>query len=151
MIKRIETEVVSSPKLIAGRIVTSNSHEDLIMIPGPSSSRTDVESTPKLGEQYFDKTLCYAQAREYAKKRIEFCKTVTPVDDSPMSPPAHARGLCWKRCWPRCHNRLILGSVFHKMCKTRCLTRTSARRCTQAASFVGDQLKLSRKRRQMTI
>ena len=53
-IKRIETEVVSRPKLIAGRIVTSNSHEDLIMIPGPRSSRTDVESTPKLGKQYFD-------------------------------------------------------------------------------------------------
>ena len=92
MIKRIETEVVSSPKLIAGRLVTSNSHEDLIMNPGPSSSRTDVESTPKLGEQYFDKTLCYAPAKEYAKKRIELCKTVIPVDDSAMSPPAHARG-----------------------------------------------------------
>ena len=62
------------------------------MIPGPSSSRTDVESTPKLGEQYFDKTLCYAPDKEYAKTRIELCKTVIPVDDSPMSPPAHARG-----------------------------------------------------------
>ena len=62
------------------------------MIPGPSSSRTDVESTPKLGKQYFDKTLCYAPAKEYAKKRIELCKTVIPVNDSPMSPPAHERG-----------------------------------------------------------
>ena len=87
MIVTIETEVVSSPKLIAGRIVASNSHEDLIMLPGPSSSRTDVEPTPKLGKQYFDKTLCYAPANEYAKRRIELCKTVIPVDDSPMSPP----------------------------------------------------------------
>ena len=30
IIKRIETEVVSSPQLIAGRIMTSNSHEDLL-------------------------------------------------------------------------------------------------------------------------
>ena len=62
------------------------------MIPGPSSSRTDVESTPKLGKQNFDKSLCYAPDKEYAKKRIELCNTIIPVDDSHMSPPPHERG-----------------------------------------------------------
>ena len=38
------------------------------MISGPSSSRTDVESTPKLGKQYFDKTLCYAPADDYIRR-----------------------------------------------------------------------------------
>ena len=62
------------------------------MISGPSSSRTDVESTTKLGKQCFDKTLCYAPATENAKRRIELQKTVIPVNDSPMSSPAHERG-----------------------------------------------------------
>ena len=51
MIKRIETEVVSSPRLIEGRKMTSNSHENLALVPGPRSSRTNMDSTPKLGEQ----------------------------------------------------------------------------------------------------
>ena len=92
MIKRIETEVMSSPKPIAGRIMTCNSHEDLTMIPGPTSSRTDMESTPKVSNQNFDKTLCYAPAEECAKKRIELRKTIILVADSPMSPPPHERG-----------------------------------------------------------
>ena len=85
MIKRIETDVVSSPKPIAGRIMTCNSHEDLTMIPGPSSSWTDMELTPKVSKQNFDKTLCNAPAKECAKKRIELSKTIILVADSPMS------------------------------------------------------------------
>ena len=88
MIKRIDTDVVSSPKLIAGRIMTSNSHEDLALAPGPSSSRTNLDSTPKLDEQYFDSKLCLASTKEGTKRRIELCKTRIPVADTPISPPS---------------------------------------------------------------
>ena len=111
--------------MIAERIKTSNSHEDLSSIPGPSTSRMDMNFTPKLGKQYFDKDFCYAPAKECAaKKRIEFCETIIPVAGSPMSPPPHARGPTLgspMAPWP---HRLNLGSVFRTIFKTWRLMRT---------------------------
>ena len=81
MIKRNETEAVSSPKLIAGRIMTSNSHEDLSRVPGPSSSRmntTNMDFTPKLGKRYFDSKLCYALLKNVPKKELSSVKQSYP-------------------------------------------------------------------------
>ena len=64
LIGRMETEVVSSPKLIAGRIMTTSSSEDLALFQGPSTSHVGTDTTLKLAKQFFDTKLCYASATE---------------------------------------------------------------------------------------
>ena len=87
MVRRIETQVQAEPIPIAGRRMTTASDE-----PGPSSVPSDAQTTPKLDKTYFDKKLCYAPSRGKTKRRIELCKTILPVLESPLSPPAHERG-----------------------------------------------------------
>ena len=87
MVRRIETQVRAEPIPIAGRRMTTASDE-----PGPSSVPSDVQTTPKLDKTYFDEKLCYAPSRGNTKRRIELCKTILPVLESPLSPPAHERG-----------------------------------------------------------
>ena len=96
LIRRIETEMVSSPKLRAGKILTTGSPEDQSRLAGPSTSRIDVDITPKFGKQHFDDKRCYALAKECAKKRFDLCKTIIPVADSRLSVPPHERGLIFK-------------------------------------------------------
>ena len=124
MIMRIETEVVSSPKLIAGSIMTSDSHENLSTIPGARTSRTDVELTPRLSKQYFDKNHCYAPAKECAKKRIELSKTNISAIDSPMSPLLHERGPILETPQAPLPQPSNPGSVFRTRYKTRRHMRT---------------------------
>ena len=87
MVRRIETQVQAEPIPIAGRRMTTASDE-----PGPSSVPSDAQTTPKLDKTYFDEKLCYAPSRGNTKRRIELCKTILPVLESPLSPPAHERG-----------------------------------------------------------
>ena len=87
IIKRVETQVKACPIRIAGRRMTTATDE-----PGTSSSSSEVQLTPKLDKAYFDEKLCYAPPRGNVKGRIELCKTILPVAESPMSPPAHERG-----------------------------------------------------------
>ena len=64
------------------------------MLPGPSTSNLHEEVTPasKLGLKYFDKEMWYAPPRQNGKSKIEICKTLLPVLDSPMSLPQHEKG-----------------------------------------------------------
>ena len=87
MVRRIETQVQAEPIPIAGRRMMTASDE-----PGPSSVPSDAQTTPKLDKTYFDEKLCYAPSRGKTKRRIELCKTILPVLESPLSPPAHERG-----------------------------------------------------------
>ena len=86
MIKRVKTQVKTNP-IPAGRRLTTASDER-----GSGTSSSEMPITPKLDKTYFDEKLCYAPPRGNVKKRIELCKTILPVADSPMSPPAHERG-----------------------------------------------------------
>ena len=87
IIKRVETQVKTNPIPIAGRRMTTASDE-----PGTSTSSSEMQITPKLDKTYFDEKLCYAPPRGNVKKSIELCKTILPVVESPMWPPAHKRG-----------------------------------------------------------
>ena len=91
LIERIEREVKSNPILIGGRIMTTEGKDDEIGA-GPSSSLAVPPSTPKLDFQYFDENMCYAPPRRIEKTKIELCKTLLPVLESPSSPPEHERG-----------------------------------------------------------
>ena len=64
------------------------------MTPGPSASNLCGGVTPasKVGHKYFNQELCYAPTRQNGKSKIETCRTLLPVLDSPMSPPQHERG-----------------------------------------------------------
>ena len=87
MVRRIETQVQAEPITIAGRRMTTASDE-----PGPSFVPSDVQTTPKLDKTYFNEQLCNAPPRGNTKRRIGLCKTILPVLESPLSPPAHERG-----------------------------------------------------------
>ena len=91
LVARIEREVTSSPMLIAGRIMTVDATEN-DMVAGPSTSRANAETTPKLNHKYFDLERCYALSKRAGKSRIEVCSTILPVLESPLSPPDHERG-----------------------------------------------------------
>ena len=91
IIRRVETEVMSSPILIAGRIRTTDSMKDK-MVAGPSSSQPQQDKTPKLDERYSDEKMCYAPQKGPSKNMIELCRTLIPVKDSPKSPSPHLRG-----------------------------------------------------------
>ena len=92
MISRIETEVRSSPILIAVRVMTTEGLDDE-MKAGPWGSQSVPLSTPKLGFKDFDKHLCNAPSRKMKKARLELCNTILPVSESHMSPADHERGL----------------------------------------------------------
>ena len=89
--RSVETEVMSSPILIAGRIMTTGSMEDEI-VAGPSSSQPQQDKTPKLDERYFNEKMCYAPQKGPSKNMIDLYRTPIPVEDSPMSPPPLERG-----------------------------------------------------------
>ena len=91
VISRIEREVKSCPILIEGRVMTTEGLDDE-MEAGPSSSRPNPATTPKLGFKHFDEKLCYAPSRKMKKAKIELCNTILPDLESPMSPLEHERG-----------------------------------------------------------
>ena len=91
LIERIEKEVRSSPILVGGRIMTMEGMEDECEA-GPSSAQPVLPSTPKLDLGYFDEKICYAPPRKIEKTKIELCKTLLPVLESPASPPEHEKG-----------------------------------------------------------
>ena len=92
LVARIEREVTSSPMLIGGRIMTLDEPTEEEPVAGPSSDQAQIEVTPKLNHKYFDQEMCYAPPKKLGKSRIEICKTLLPVPESPMSPPDHERG-----------------------------------------------------------
>ena len=61
------------------------------MVSGPSTSRQRDDVTPKLDHKHFDQKMCYAPPK-WIEKKIELCRTLLPVLESPMSPPEHERG-----------------------------------------------------------
>ena len=92
LIVRIDREVISSPMLIGGRFKTMDDPEGDEAGAGPSSSQAQEDVTPKLDLKYFDKEKWYAPPRKFEKTRIELCKTISPVLETPMSSPEHERG-----------------------------------------------------------
>ena len=92
LVARIDREVISSPMLIGGRIMTVDEPTENEPEADPSSSQTQTDVTPNLDHKYFDKEMCYAPPKKTGKSRIELCKTLLPVPESPMSPPDHERG-----------------------------------------------------------
>ena len=92
LVARIEREVTSSPMLIGGRIMTVDEPTENEPEAGPSSSQAQMDVTPKLDHKYFDKEMCHALPKKTGKSRIELCKTLLPVPESPMSPPHHEKG-----------------------------------------------------------
>ena len=128
MVRRIETQVQAEPIPIAGRRMTTASDE-----PGPSSVPSDAQTTPKLDKTYFDEKLCYAPSRGNTKRRIELCKTILPVLESPLSPPLMREGRLWICRW---YNPKVVGSMLLSTYKMRCLTLISAPKGAQAVWFV---------------
>ena len=47
---------------------------------------------PQKDQRYFDRERCYAPPKRVEKTRIELCKTLLPVPESPMSPPEYEKG-----------------------------------------------------------
>ena len=92
LVARIEREVTSSPMLIGGRIMTMEESSEDEPEAGPSSSQMQTDVTPKFDHKYFDEEMCYAPPKKASKSRIELCKTLMPVPESPMSQPDHERG-----------------------------------------------------------
>ena len=92
LVARIEKEVTSSSMLIGGRVMTMDEPSEDELKAGPSSTQMQTDVTPKFGHKYFDKEMCYAPPQKTGKSRIELCKTLLPVPESPMSPPDHERG-----------------------------------------------------------
>ena len=92
LVARIEREVCASPMLIGGRIMTVDEPTEEETEAGPSQDLVLDRVTPKLDHKYFDKEMCYAPPRKLGKSKIEICKTLLPVAESPISPPDHERG-----------------------------------------------------------
>ena len=78
--------------LVGGRIMTMDESTEDEPEAVPSSTETQIDVTPKLGHKYFDKEMRYAPPKKTGKSRIELCKTLLPVPESPKSPPDHERG-----------------------------------------------------------
>ena len=71
-------------------MTTSCEGEDFVA--GPSSARGNEAATSKFDMECFDINLCYAPAKENPNRRIELCKTLLLIADTPMSTPPHERG-----------------------------------------------------------
>ena len=79
--------------MIGGRVMMTSSIEEE-MVAGPSSSLRGPSITPKFNATYFDEKLRYAPPplKGNLKRKIELCKPLLLVIDSPMSPPPKERG-----------------------------------------------------------
>ena len=73
---------------------------------GPSSSQTQTDVTPKLDHKYFDEEMGHAPPKKTGKSRIELCKTLLPVPESPMSPPGHEESQFGHSPYAACLRRL---------------------------------------------
>ena len=62
------------------------------MVAGPNTTQMHADVTPKQDHKYFDREMCYAPPKRTERTRIEHCNTISPVLESPMSPPDHERG-----------------------------------------------------------
>ena len=91
MIRKVDTEVVSSPILIAGRIMTTGSIGEE-MLARPTTSQQPEDRTPKLDKRFFDEKMYYDRQRGPSKCAMELCRTLIPVEDSPMSPTPQEKG-----------------------------------------------------------
>ena len=96
MIASVERQI-SSPMLIAGRIMTTADDEPSTSYATPrKTNRPAILQTPKLDRKYFDEERCYAPSKRDSRIRnrhpIELCSTLQPIADSPLSPPPHERG-----------------------------------------------------------
>ena len=130
MITRVETQVKARPMPKTGRRMTTASDE-----PGTSAMPSELQITPKLDKAYFDENLCYAPPKGNAKRRIELCKTILPVRESPVSLPPHERGLSQDT------PLLQTGTVAFTLpttYRTPCPIRTSAPKDAQAAWYAED-------------
>ena len=138
LVARIEREVTSSPMLIGGRVMTMEESSGDEPEAGPSSSQIRTDVTPKLDHRYFDQEMCYAPPKKLGKSRIEICKTLLPVPESPMSPPDHERGPSLDTPW--CS---LPWMVFTRrsMYRTQGRTRTWAINCILAVWCVADPQK----------
>ena len=65
----------------------------------PSTSQPHEDSTHKFDKKYFDEKMCYEPSKGPSKCAMEPCKSLIPVQDSPMSPPPHERGPTMKTPW----------------------------------------------------
>ena len=59
---------------------------------GTSSAQPVLPSTFKLDFRYFDEKMWYDPLRKIEKTKIELCKTILPVLESPASSPEHEKG-----------------------------------------------------------
>ena len=144
LVARIEREVTSSPMLIRGRIMTVDEPTENEPEAGPSSSQTQTDVIPKLDHKYFDEEMGHAPPKKTGKSRIELCKTLLPVPESPMSPPDHEEGPVWTL--PLCSLSSETSTPL-TTCKTQGHTRTSVRSYILDVWFVADPQKQSRRRR----
>ena len=130
MIRRVETEVKARPIPISGRRMTTASDE-----PGTSAMPSELQITPKLDRAYFDENLCYAPPKGNTKRRIELCKTILPVRESPCRPLPMKGDLL--RTHPYCKLELVVFTP-PTTYRTLCLIRTSAPKDAQAAWYAED-------------
>ena len=91
-------KITPSPVLIAGRNMTIGNPEEE-MTAGPSTALSSSSIIPKFDRRYFDEMLCYAPRRGAMMTKIELCKNLLLIIDSPVSPPAQERGLPKKLPW----------------------------------------------------
>ena len=134
IIDRIERKVKAVPIPIAGRGMTIESSDDE-MAAGPSNVQPVPPSTPKLGLDYFNREMCLAPSKRQKKLRVEFCTTVLPVLESPLSPPDHERGPSIDT-QPPLYSRPQGPSMPRTMCRISSLTRTSVKVYTRAVWYV---------------
>ena len=66
LVARIEKEVVTSPMLIGGRVMTTGSIEKE-MVAGPSTSLSRPLVTPNFKATFFDEKLCHAPPKEMGR------------------------------------------------------------------------------------
>ena len=88
LIERIERDFHASPIINGGRIMIVEKDEDE---QGPSTRGPGVSVTPKLGLEHSNEELCFAPKKENALQRLQLCKTILPVAETPWSLP-HKRG-----------------------------------------------------------
>ena len=131
LVRRVETQVQARPIPIAGRKLTTASDE-----PGPSTVSPNMQTTPKLDKEYFDEKLCYAPTRGNTKWRIELCKTILPVLESPLSPLPTRRGRQWTR---RYYSLKTVDFTPLSIFRMRFLTRTSVPRGVRVVWSVESQ------------
>ena len=101
--------------LIGGRVMTVDEPTEGEPEAGPCSTQTQTDVTPKLDHRYFDK-MCYAPPKKTGKSRIELCKTLLPVPESPMSPLITKEGRVWTPPYAARHGRFsrLLPCAKHK-------------------------------------